>query len=464
MNEPLKHKLFTVYGQLLNTKVLNEAWKHVKANKGCAGVDKVSIRKFDENAEEYIQSILEELKKKEYKPSPVARKYIPKKNGKRRPLGIPTIKDRVIQQALVSRLEPFFEENVFHDNSCGFRPGRDVELALKKVLSRIEYGYTFIYDFDIKGYFDNIPHKRLMRVLNKYISDGTVLDMIWKWLKAGYMEDEIRYEQTKGVQQGGVISPLLSNIYLNELDWELEKAGHQFVRYADDCIVMCQTQEEYDRAKELVKKVLTELGLEIAEDKTKDIDFYHDDFDFLGFSFRHIRNSKSGNPFYILTVREKSIKEFRSEMKAKIKKSYTYSFEKWKSILNPIIRGKVNYYLKAAKAVDAVEKAMKAKGGRCRCKLDLRFLKETDGYIRNRLRVAFANRGRKSARYVDGKLLTVKYGNSFFLKNMGLESGRYMYWKHYHPEMSKDEFLKKTKKKSKYTGKKDEFFRYALAR
>ena len=464
MNEPLKHKLFTVYGQLLNTKVMNEAWKHVKANKGCAGVDKVSVRKFDENSERYIEEIIGELRKKEYKPSPVARKYIPKKNGKRRPLGIPTIRDRVIQQALVSRLEPFFEENVFHDNSCGFRPGRDTELALKKILSRIEYGYTFIYDFDIKGYFDNIPHKKLMRVLNKYISDGTVLDMIWKWLKAGYMEDEIRYEQTKGVQQGGVISPLLANIYLNELDWELDKAGHQFVRYADDCIVMCQTQEEYEKAKRLVKEVLEKLGLEIAEDKTKDIDFYHDDFDFLGFSFRHIRNSKNGIPFYVLTVQEKSIKEFRSEMKGKIKKSYTYSFEKWTSILNPIIRGKVNYYLKAAKAVDAVSEAMKSKGGKCHCRLDLRFLATTDGYIRNRLRVAFAGRKRGSVRYVDGKLLTVKYGNSFFLKDMELVSGRYLYWKHYYPEMSKEEFLERTKKKSKYNPKKDKFFRYALAK
>ncbi len=225
MNEPLKLKLFSVYGQILNKKVLLEAWKHVKANKGCGGIDKVSIKDFDENLDLNIVSLLQELKAKTYKPSPVLRKYIPKKNGKMRPLGIPTIKDRIVQQALTDRLQPFFEEKVFHDNSCGFRQGRDVELAIKKVLSRLEYGYVYIYDFDIKGFFDNIPHKKLMKVLNKYISDGTVLDIIWKSLKAGYMEDSVKYETPAGTMQGGVISPLLANIYLNELDWELDKAG-----------------------------------------------------------------------------------------------------------------------------------------------------------------------------------------------------------------------------------------------
>ena len=122
---------------------------------------------------------------------------------------------------------------MFHDNSCGFRPERDAELAVKKIVSRLEYGYFYVYDFDIKGFFDNIPHKKLMKVLNKYISDGTVLDLIWKSLKAGYMHDNIRYETPVGFVQGGVNSPLLANIYLNELDWELDKAGLQFVRYAD---------------------------------------------------------------------------------------------------------------------------------------------------------------------------------------------------------------------------------------
>ena len=298
MNEPLKFKLFSVYGQILHKDVLLESFKRVKKNNGCAGVDKVSIKKFEEHLDENIEVILNELKTKTYKPSPVRRKYIPKKNGKLRPLGIPTIKDRIVQQALVMKLEPFFEEKVFHENSCGFRPQRDVKLAIKKVVSRLESGYLYIYDFDIKGYFDNIPHKKLMKVINKYVSDGTVLDIIWKTLKAGYMEDEIKYETVSGTQQGGVISPLLANVYLNELDWELAKENLEFVRYADDSIVMCKSKEELEKAKVLVHDTLEKLGLELAEDKSDDIDFHDKDFDFLGFTFNHLRLNKSGDRVY----------------------------------------------------------------------------------------------------------------------------------------------------------------------
>lgn len=464
MNEPLKHKLFTIYGALLNPKILKEAWKHVKRNKGCAGIDKISIQDFEEHLEEYIQDILEELKSKTYKPSPVARKYIPKKNGKRRPLGIPTIKDRIIQQAVVMRIQPFMEENVFHDNSCGFRPNRDVELALKKLICRLDSGYIYIYDFDIKGYFDNIPHKKLMKVLNKYISDGTVLDMIWKWLKAGYMEDSIRYESKSGVQQGGVISPILANIYLNELDWELAKAGHEFVRYADDAVILCKSLEEYERAKALVQEVLAKLGLELAEDKTKDVDFRNDDFDFLGFTFEHLRTSKKGHEYYILSVRDKSIKEFKQMVKTIVKKSYTYSYEKWREILNPKIRGKYNYYLRAVRARKSVQEEWQKRGRKTKCIVNTRVYKILDGYIRQRLRMSLANRGKRHARYADGKILKVKYDNEFFLKVMRIVSGQYLHWQTYDENITMEEFLRKSKIKNKYDKKNDEFFKYALAR
>lgn len=466
MNEPLKFKLFSVYGKILHKDVLLEAFKRVKDNKGCAGVDKVSIKKFEEHLDENIDMILNELRTKTYKPSPVRRKYIPKKNGKLRPLGIPTIKDRIIQQALVNKLEPFFEENVFHDNSCGFRPNRDVKLAIKKVVSRLESGYLYIYDFDIKGYFDNIPHKLLMRVINKYVSDGTVLDIIWKTLKAGYMEDEIKYETFSGTQQGGVISPLLANIYLNELDWELSKANLEFVRYADDSIVMCKSLEELEQAKTLVHAVLEKLGLELAEDKTDDIDFHHKDFDFLGFTFNHLRINKDGNRvYYTFGPSIKSLKKFKSDIKAKVKKSYTYSNEKWIKILNPILRGKFEYFLIPYKVKHELELLLKNMG-RTMYGIPITPFLRLDSYVRQRLRVNFSCRGKKHGGQRQGKLLTVKYGNSFFIKDMGLITGTYMYAQHLQPNTTIDEYLNiiNSKKKRIYDSKKSRFFSYAYAK
>lgn len=466
MNEPLKFKLFSVYGQILYKKVLEEAWKHVKANKGCGGIDKISVKDFEKNCDKYLDEILEELKAKTYKPSPVARKYIPKKNGKLRPLGIPTIKDRIVQQAVVNKLQPFFEEKVFHDNSCGFRPNRDVELAIKKVLCRIEYGHLYIYDFDIKGYFDNIPHKKLMKVLNKYVSDGTILDLVWKWLKAGYMEDNIRYEQTSGTMQGGVISPLLANVYLNELDWELEKANLQFVRYADDSIVMCRSKDELEKAKEVVHEVLTRLGLELAEDKTDEIDFHNDDFDFLNFTFKHLKRSKRGSWYYQIMPSEKSIKKFKSEIKALIPKSNTLSFEQWKNKLNPIIRGKYNYFLISARACLAVRNKLRELGhnfhGIC-----YQEYSKLDGYVRQRLRVNFSCRGKKHGGQRQGQLLKIKYGILFFIKDMNLVCGKYLYYTIYNSALTIDEFIESGAYKDKptiYFGTCDRYFSYAHAK
>ena len=466
MNEPLKFKLFSVYGQILHKDVLLESFKRVKKNNGCAGVDKVSIKKFEEHLDENIEVILNELKTKTYKPSPVRKKYIPKKNGKLRPLGIPTIKDRIVQQALVIKLEPFFEEKVFHENSCGFRPQRDVKLAIKKVVSRLESGYLYIYDFDIKGYFDNIPHKKLMKVINKYVSDGTVLDIIWKTLKAGYMEDEIKYETVSGTQQGGVISPLLANVYLNELDWELAKENLEFVRYADDSIVMCKSKEELERAKVLVHDTLEKLGLELAEDKSDDIDFHNKDFDFLGFTFNHLRLNKNGDRiYYTFGPSIKSLKKFKSDIKAKTKKSWTYSFEKWKEILNPILRGKFNYFLIPFEVKKELEPILKEMG---RTMYGIPALKTDvlDGYVRQRLRVSFSCRGKKHGGQTQGKLLTVKYGNEFFVKDMGLVTGEYLKCLILSPNLSIDDFLtiQKTRNKRTYTNTKDRFFKFAYAK
>ena len=316
MNDELKMKWHSIYGQILTDRKLMSAWKQVEANKGCGGIDKETIETYKADEDNKILQLLQELKNKEYKPTPVKRVYIPKKNGDKRPLGIPVIKDRIVQQSVVNVLSPKFEDGIFHKCSCGYRPERGIERVMQIILWYVENGYSHIYDCDIKGFFDNIPHKNLMKVLTKYIADGTVLDMVWTWLKSGYMEEGKFMESTSGTMQGGVISPLLANAYLNELDWELEKEGIKFVRYCDDFLLFAKTDEEIKRAGEIAKKVIESLGLEIAINKTKFVDFTKDDFDFVGFSFKHWRERKNGTgSYFIVEPTEKSLKDLKRKSK-----------------------------------------------------------------------------------------------------------------------------------------------------
>ena len=461
MNEPLRHKLFSVYGQILNERILREAWERVKANKGAGGVDGVSVAEFERDLDGNIAELLADLRAKEYKPSPVRRVNIPKKNGKTRPLGIPTIRDRIVQQALVMRMQPFFEEGVFHRDSCGFRPGMGVKDALKKVMWNLETGYRYVYDLDIKGYFDNIPHKGMMRTLNKYVSDGTVLDLIWRSLKAGYMEDGVTYETASGTMQGGVISPLLANVYLNELDWEPALAGLRFCRYADDVIVMCRDESELERAVVVVGETIAALGLELSQEKTHVVDTHEGDFDYLGFTFRH----QGDRGRYFVTPTEANLRKFRSDVKAMTRKTYSKSFEQWARELNPVLRGKFNYFLAANRAARAVWEECRRRGmqfhGRAK-----RTYQQLDAYVRQRLRVNFANRGRRHAKQRDAKMMTVKYGNAFFLKDMGLACGQYMADLLRDPALTKDEFLAAHKRKHKWRSdaRTVAFFGHAYAR
>ncbi|WP_272928191.1 reverse transcriptase domain-containing protein, partial [Bacillus sp. USDA818B3_A] len=184
-------------------------------------------------------------------------------------------------------LQPKFEDNLFHNWSVGYRPNRGVQRALQIILWNIEQGYNHIYDCDIKGFFDNIPHKKLIRVLKKYVSDRTVLDLIEQWLKAGHMEEGELIHSDYGTPQGGVISPLLANVYLNEMDWEWDLNNIRFVRYADDFLLFAKTKEDIKKAASITRDKLKELGLEVSKEKTKVVDFKNDDFDFLGFTFHH---------------------------------------------------------------------------------------------------------------------------------------------------------------------------------
>ena len=389
MNNPMKLKYHSLYGQLLQDRALMNAWKKVKANRGSGGIDGVTIKEYAKNEQENILKLLEKLKAKEYKPTPVRRVYIPKKDGKKRPLGIPTLEDRIVQQALTDILMPKYEKLVFHNWSMGYRPGRGVESALQVIIKNIELGRNWIYDCDIKGFFDNIPHKKLMKVLNKVIADGTVLDLIWSWLKCGYMEDGKYYNTKAGQPQGGVISPLLANIYLNELDWELHKAKIYFVRYADDFLLFCETEEEVTRAGNIAKSVIESLGLEVAMNKTKVVNFKNDDFDFLGFHFNHWRTSKKGKDYYSIVPTEKSIETFKKAIKDKTQRKWTKPKEEWIKDVNPIIVGKTNYYLNVYKALKVFEGRLQT---HCVIHAMSTYLNRMDKYVRQRLRVCMIHK------------------------------------------------------------------------
>ncbi len=365
------------------------AWKKVKANRGSGGIDGVTIKEYAKNEQENVLELLEKLKAKEYKPTPVRRVYIPKKDGKKRPLGIPTLEDRIVQQALTDILMPKYEKLVFHNWSMGYRPGRGVESALQVIIKNIELGRNWIYDCDIKGFFDNIPHKKLMKVLNKVIADGTVLDLIWSWLKCGYMEDGKYYNTKAGQPQGGVISPLLANVYLNELDWELHKAKIYFVRYADDFLLFCETEEEVTRAGNIAKSVIESLGLEVAMNKTKVVDFKNDDFDFLGFHFNHWRTSKNGKDYYSIVPTEKSIKTFKKAIKDKTQRKWTKPKEVWIKDINPIIVGKTNYFLNVYKALKVFEGRIQT---HCVIHAMSTYLDKMDSYVRQRLRMCMIHK------------------------------------------------------------------------
>ncbi|MCS0542509.1 group II intron reverse transcriptase/maturase, partial [Aeromonas veronii] len=360
----------------------------VRANKGAGGIDGETIESYESKLEDNIMSLLNKLRTKTYQPQPVKRVYIPKKDGKKRPLGIPTIQDRIVQQSVVNVLQPKFEDNLFHNWSVGYRPNRGVERALQIILWNIEQGYNHIYDCDIKGFFDNIPHIKLIKVLKKYVSDRTVLGMIEQWLKAGHMEEGKLIHSDYGTPQGGVISPLLANVYLNELDWEWDIHGIRFVRYADDFLLFAKSKEDIKKAASLTKEKLLELGLEISKEKTKIVNFQTDDFDFLGFTFHHWRpRKKDRKPVFHVTPKKESIKDFRLKIKEKTRKTLTLSKEVWVSRVNPIIRGKVNYYFTIIKAIKANEEL--GQKSRCITRWIRRTLLNLDGYIRKRMRVAF---------------------------------------------------------------------------
>jgi group II intron reverse transcriptase/maturase len=327
-----KRKVHSLTGRI-TSPLVHAAWKAVKRNRGAAGIDKVSVNMFEANLEENLQALMRDLKNGSFEPKPLRRVYIPKdaKKTKFRPLGIPAVRDRVAQEVLRRLLEPIFEPQ-FHDNSFGFRPGRCCHQAIEQVLSYHKQGDRVTLDADISGFFDNIPHRVIMEAIAHEVSDGNILRLVEKFLQAGVMENGVFKPTTVGTPQGGVVSPLLANIALDHLDWQLHGAGYRFVRYADDFVVVCQTRQQAEQALTLVEQVLTDLGLSLSPEKTK-ITTYGKGYEFLGF---HL-SSRSRR------MRPKSVEKFKAKIRELTRRLHNLDAEVIEK-LNQVIRGTARYF------------------------------------------------------------------------------------------------------------------------
>ncbi len=314
--------------------VMEKAFKAVKRNRGAAGVDKVSIKMFEVNLAENLAALMRDLKTRyTFRPSPLRRVHIPKGPGskKTRPLGIPVVRDRVAQEVIRSLLAPIFEP-LFHDDSYGFRPGRNCHMAIERALELHGEGYTYVLDADIAGFFDALPHKVIVDAVAARVADGNILDLVQRFLTAGVMEDGMFKPSTVGTPQGGVISPLLANIVLNHLDWRLEEAGFQFVRYADDFVVVGRSESQVQEALAYVKQVLSELGLQLSKEKTT-ITTYGKGYEFLGF-FLSSRSRR---------MRDKSLRKFKDKIRELSVRHHNLELRVIEK-LNRVIRGTANYF------------------------------------------------------------------------------------------------------------------------
>jgi RNA-directed DNA polymerase len=331
-------KWFSLIDKVYRPQTLKAAWHKVKGNAGAAGVDGQSVKQFGFRAEIYLAELEQALKTGEYRPEPIKRVEIPKAGGKLRPLGIPAVKDRVVQTALKLVIEPIFESE-FEDSSYGFRPGRGCKDALREVDELIQQGYTHVVDADLASYFDTIPHGQLMRRIEEHISDGRVLELIELFLSQDIIQGMKRWTPTGGTPQGAVISPLLANIYLHPLDRQMKQQGYRMVRYADDFVVMCQRAQQAQGAHEEVKRWVEQNGLRLNADKTQvgDCRQAGQGFEFLGYRFEAGRR----------WVRPKSFKALRERIRMRTKRTRGDSLAKIIEDLNPMLRGWFNYFKQA---------------------------------------------------------------------------------------------------------------------
>jgi RNA-directed DNA polymerase len=329
---------FSLMDKVLAPANLEAAWRKVKSNKGSAGVDHMTVRQFAAREADELARLHELLETGKYAPSPGLRIQIPKGDGKTRPLGIPTVRDRVVQTAVRNAIEPIFEKE-FAEHSYGFRPGRSAHDALGRVVGWIDDGFRYVVDADIKSYFDTIPKDALMALVRERVADGRVLGLIRSFLDQQVMEDGALRTTESGTPQGAVLSPLLANIYLNPLDHQMAAAGLRMVRYADDFVVLCATREEADTALARIRGFMDGAGLTLHPDKTRIASLDDgEEFEFLGYRFKPHKGRILRFP------RTKSEKKLHEAIRKHTHRANGHSMKCIIARINPILQGWFGYF------------------------------------------------------------------------------------------------------------------------
>jgi RNA-directed DNA polymerase len=320
--------------KVYSEKNLKASWSKVAANQGSSGVDHVTVEMFEKNAEANLRKLSEQLRREQYQPQMIRRVHIPKAGSNQmRPLGIPTVRDRVVQTALRHVLEPIFE-TTFARHSYGFRPGRGCKDALRRVDELLQAGYRYVVDADLKSYFDTIPHDKLMERVRERVADGRVLKRVEAFLTQGVMEGLSQWTPNAGAPQGAVVSPLLSNIYLNPLDHLMEQRGWEMVRYADDFVILCQSEQQARAALAQVQQWTAQAGLTLHPEKTRIVDARQEGFDFLGYRFERGRK----------WPRQKSEQRLRETIRVKTRRTSGQSLGCTINNVNRTLRGWFEYF------------------------------------------------------------------------------------------------------------------------
>ncbi|MCL2059712.1 MAG: group II intron reverse transcriptase/maturase [Oscillospiraceae bacterium] len=376
--------------RILERRNLNEAYRRVKRNHGAGGVDGMSVEELGEYLAVHKEEILRAILGGKYRPNPVLRVEIPKEDGKKRPLGIPTAVDRVIQQAIAQVLTPIYEPK-FAETSYGFRPGRSAHDALRKCLEYIDEGYKYVVDMDLEKFFDTVNQSKMIQLLSRDVEDGRVISLIHKYLRAGVIVCK-KFEETEaGVPQGGPLSPLLANVLLNELDHELESRGHNYVRYADDMLIFCKSKRAAERTLENITPYIeNKLFLKVNRDKTSVS--YVRGVKFLGYSFRIAKRGIAA-----LYVHPKSIVKMKSKIRELTSRSNGWGNDYRKLKLKQFITGWVQYFKLAG---------MKTK------------LQDIDEWMRHRIRVVIFKQWKKpKTKYKNLRKLGISHSGAYKVAN-----------------------------------------------